>query len=122
VRLHHLHRDLVRHCDLRQHRAARLRERVRQQQRLGLRALLVHLQLCSAIRGPARLLPGPGKGVPVRRKACARLARHNNIVRAARPRVVPAVRQGSVQVDRRRGSRSVLEAAADRVVVTTKDR
>jgi len=31
------------------------------------------------------------------------------------------VRQGSVPVDRLRGSRSVLEVAADRVVVTIKD-
>jgi hypothetical protein len=57
----------------------------------------------------------------VRRKACARPAPRRPIVRAARRRVVLVVRQGSVRVDRLRGSRSVLEVAADRVVVTIKD-
>ncbi len=121
-RPHHLRRVLACLCDLRQHQAARLREHVRQRQRPGLRALLAHLQLCNVIRVPARLLQGPGKADPVRRKACARLASHNNIVRAVRRKAVLAVRRGSVLVDRLRGSRSVLEVAADPVVATIKDR
>jgi len=114
-----LRRDLARRCGLQQHREPP--GRVRQQQRLAPRGLLAHLQLCNVIhRVPACLLQALGKPVPVRRKACALLAPHRHIVQAARRRVVLAVRPGSVRVDHLRGSRSVLEVAADRVVVTIK--
>jgi hypothetical protein len=115
-----LRRDLACRCAPQQHRVARPREHVLRRQRQALRGLQEHLQLCNVIRVPARLLQARGKRVRVRRRACARLARHNSIVRAARRRVVLVVRRGSVRVDRLRGSRSVLEVAADRVVATTK--
>ena len=121
-RPHHRRPVLACHCDPRQHRAARPREHARRQQRPALHGLLAHPQLCNVIRVPARLLQARGNRVQVRRKACARLVElRNNIVRAARRRVVLAERQGSVRVDRLRASRSAPEAVADRVVATIKD-
>jgi hypothetical protein len=125
LRLLHQRRDLACPCDLRrQHPEARLREHVRRQQRLGLRVLLAHLQLCNVIhRVRARQVLRRGNHVPVRRKACARLVeRHNNIVQAVRRRVVLAVRRGSVLVDRLRDSRNAPAAVVDRVAATIKDR
>jgi hypothetical protein len=122
LRLRHPRRVPAYRCDLQQHREARLQEHVLRQHRLGLHGLPAHPQLCNVIRVPARLLQAPGKRVLVRRKACARLVEHrNNIVQAARRRVVLVVRQGSVRVDRLRGSRNVRAAVADRVVATIKD-
>ena len=117
----HRRRDPACHCGHLLLRAARLREHVLRRQGLGLRALLAHLRQCNAIHHvPAHLLRD--KRVPVRRKACALLAPHRRIVRAARRRVVLVVRQGSVLVDRLRDSRSALAAAADQVVATIKGR
>jgi len=122
-RLHRLRRDPECHCGHLQLRAARPREHGLRRQGLGLCALLAHLPRCNAIhRVPARLLQAPGKRVPVRRKACALLAPHRHIVRAARRRVVLVVRQGSVLVDRLRVSPSVPVVAADQVVETIKGR
>jgi hypothetical protein len=85
--------------------------------------LLAHLRLCNVIRVPARLLQVPGKRVQARRKACARVAeRRNNIVLAARRRVVRVVPQGSVREARLRGSHNAPEAGADQVVATIKGR
>jgi hypothetical protein len=110
-------------CGLQQLQEAPRREHAPRRRRLALRVLLVHLQLCNAIpRVRERLVLRRDNLVQVRRKACARLAeRRNSIVRAARRRAVLVVRQGSVRVDRRRGSRNVLEAAVDQVAATTKD-
>ncbi len=117
-----LRQDLACRCGLQQHREPPP-GRVRQRQRPALRALLAHLQHCNVIhRAREHPLQALGKRVLVRRKACARLAPHNSIVQAARHRVALVARPGSVRVDRLRGSRSVLEVAADPVVVTIKDR
>jgi len=118
--LHPRHDPAFRYGQL-QHREARLREYVLPQQRLELRGLLARLQLCNVIPVPAALLLARDNRAQVRRKACARLARHNNIVRAARRRVVLVARLGSVRVDRLRGSRNVPAVAADQVVATIKD-
>ena len=102
-----------------QHREARPRVHVLRRLHLALHDPLAHLRLCNVIRVQARLLQARAKRVLVRRKACARLAAlRNNIVRAARRRVVPVARQGNVRVDRLRDSRSAPEAVADRVVAT----
>ncbi len=112
LRRHHPRRVPACHCGLQRHREARLRER----------ALLAHPQLCNVIRVPARLLQPPGKRVLVRRKACARRAPRRPIVLAARRRVVPVARPGSVRVDLLRGSRSAPAVAADQAAATIKDR
>ena len=110
-------------CGRLQHREARPREHVLQQQGPAPHGLPAHLRLCNVIRVPARLLQAPGKRVPVRRKACARVVeRRNNIVLAARPRFVLVVRQGNVREDRLRASHNVPEAVADQVVATIKVR
>jgi hypothetical protein len=117
-----LRRDLACHRAPQGHRVARPREHVLRRQRQALRGLQAHRQHCNVIhRVPERLLQALGKHVQVRRKACVRLAPRNSIARAVPRRVVPGVRQGNVRVDRLRGSRSVLEVAADQVVVTIKD-
>ena len=110
-------------CGLLQRREALLPEHVPRQQRLGLRVLLAHLQHCNAIqRVRQRQARRPGKLVRLLRKACARLvALRNNIVRAVRRRVDPAVRPGNVRVDRLRVSRNDLAAAAGPVAATIKD-
>jgi hypothetical protein len=110
-RLHRLRPGLACHCGRLQHREAGQREHVPPRQRQALCVLLAHLQLCNVIHR-----------VPARRKACARPAPLRRIVRAARHRGVPVVRQGSVRADRPRGSRNAREAVAGRVVATIKDR
>jgi hypothetical protein len=121
--LRRLPQDPACRCGRLQQRETRPREHVLRQQRPAPHGLLAHLRLCNVTRVPARLLQAPAKRVQVLRKACARvLERRNNIVLAARRRVVLGVRQGSVREDRLRASHSVLEAAADRVVATIKDR
>jgi hypothetical protein len=121
--LHLLPQDRACRCGRRQQREARPREHVLRQQRRAPHVLLAHLRLCNVIRAPVRLLQVPGKRVPVRRKACARVAEHrNNIVRVARRRVVRVVRQGNVREGRLRGSHNAREAGADQVAATIKGR
>jgi hypothetical protein len=121
--LRRLPQDPACRCGRLQHREARPREHVLRQQRPALHGLLAHLRLCNVIRVPARLLRAPGKRVQVCRKACARVVeRRNNIVLAARRRVALVVRPGSVLEDRPRASHNALEAVADRVVATIRDR
>ena len=123
LRLLHLRRDPAARCGLQPHREARLQEHVLRQQRLALRVLLAHLQLCNAIRHVReRLVVRPDNLVQARRKACARLVEHrNNFVPAARRRAVLVVRQGSVRVDPLRVSRNAPVAAVGRVAATIKD-
>jgi hypothetical protein len=111
--LHLLPQDRACRCGRRQHREARPREHVLRQQRPVPHVLLAHLRLCNVIRVPARLLQVPGKRVQARR---------NNIVLAARRRVVRVVPQGSVREARLRGSHNAPEAGADQVVATIKGR
>jgi hypothetical protein len=109
-------------CGLRQHREPRLREHVLQRQRPGLRVRPAHPQHCNVTHVPVLLLRARGKRVLARRKACVRLVeRHNNIVRAARRRVVLVVRPASVRVDRLHGSHNAPAAVAGRVVATIRD-
>jgi hypothetical protein len=117
------HRGLACPCGLPLHREARLREPVLRRQRRELLVQLAHLRHCSAIRHVREgLVVHQANHVPVRRKACARLVeRLNNIVRVVRRRAVLVARQDSVRVDRRRGSRNVLEVAVDQAVATIKD-
>jgi hypothetical protein len=119
-----LRRVPVCRCGLRRHREARLRDHVLREQLPALRVRLAHLRQCNAIRyGREGLVLHRDNLVLVRRKACARLVeRRNNIVRAARRRAVPVVRQGSVRVDRLHVSRNVLVAAVDQAAATIKDR
>jgi hypothetical protein len=110
-------------CDLQQHREARLRVHVLLRERQVLRVLLAHLQHCNVIpRVLEPLVVHRDNLVQVRRKACARLERRNNIVRAVRRRAVLVVRPGSGPVDRLRDSRNAPAAVADRVAATIKGR
>jgi hypothetical protein len=121
LRLLRLRHDPACRCGHRQHREARPQEHVLRQRRLALHGLLAHPQPCNVILVPAALLLARDNRAQVLLKACALLVLRSNIVPAARRRVVPVVRPGSVRVGRLRGSRNALAAVADQVVATIRD-
>lgn len=122
LRLLPLRRDLACRCDLQQHRAPRLREHVLRAQLPVRRVPLARPQPCNAILCVLeRPVVHPDNLVQVRRKACVRLERRNNIVRAARRRAVPVVRRGSVRADLLRDSRNAPAAVVGRAAATIKD-